>query len=485
MALRPTVKFLDAELLERIVEEALRVLDEIGIAFSNEAAKERLVGYGARPSADGKRLLLPPDLVRKAIAATPSSFAMYDREGEKAMAFEDDRIHFVPGSAACFLLDRDTGEARRARTDDVVRFIRVTQALPAIDGLSTGLVSSDVPEAVSDAYRLYLCLRHGSKPVVTGAFSGPGIRPMLAMLEAVRGGREALEEKPLAWFSCCPTSPLKFSDATSQNVIDCALAGVPIETIAMPLTGFIAPVSLVGALVQHTAESLSGVALAQATREGSPVLYGGSPAAFDVRFETTPMGAVETQMIDCAYAQIGKHLGLPTQAYMALSDAKTLDAQAGFETAMGATLAALGGINSISGPGMIDYENVQSIEKLVLDNEICAMVKRMVRGIEPREDFPSLDRFRELLAEGHCLISDHTMRWLGEEHYYPGPVVERAVRRRWEEEGASSLEERARREVDRILAAEPLPPPAAADALDEVMLAALKEAGADGFPPRS
>lgn len=482
MALRPRVEFLDEDLLTRIVDEAHRVLEEIGIAFSNEDARARLQAYGARPSGDGTRICLPEAMVRRAIAATPSAFTMYDRFGDAAMVFEDDRIHFVPGSAACFLLDSETGEARRARTADLIRFIRVSQALPAIDGLATGLVSSDVPEAVSDAYRLYLCLRHGSKPVVTGAFSAEGIRPMIAMLEAVRGSKAALEAKPLAWFSCCPTSPLKFSDATSQNVIDCALAGIPIETIAMPLTGFIAPVSLVGALIQHTAESLSGLALAQAAREGSPLLYGGSPAAFDVRFETTPMGAVETQMIDCAYAQIGKHLGLPTQAYMALSDAKCLDAQAGFETAMGATLAALGGINSISGPGLIDYENVQSIEKLVLDNEICAMVKRMVRGIEARDDFPSLDRFRDLLSEGHCLISDHTMRWLGEEHYYPGPVVERAVRRRWKEEGASTLEERARREVDRILATEPLPPPENVEALDEVMLRALRDAGMKEFP---
>jgi trimethylamine--corrinoid protein Co-methyltransferase len=164
------------------------------------------------------------------------------------------------------------------------------------------------------------------------------------------------------------------------------------------------------------------------------------------------MGAVETMMVDCAYNEIGKYLGLPTQAYIALSDAKQLDAQAGLESSMGATLAALAGINNVSGPGMLDFESCLSLEKLVLDNEICGMALRMLEGIESREDFPALSRFEELLAEQHLLISKHTRRYLKQEHYFPGAVIDRANRSRWQEEGGLSLRERARREVESLLA---------------------------------
>jgi trimethylamine--corrinoid protein Co-methyltransferase len=163
------------------------------------------------------------------------------------------------------------------------------------------------------------------------------------------------------------------------------------------------------------------------------------------------MGDIGTMMMDCAYNEIGKHLGLPTQAYIALSDAKQLDGQAGMESAMGATLAALAGINSISGPGMLDFESCYSHEKLVLDNEICGMVFRMIAGISPREDFPALPRFEELLREQHLLISDHTRRFLKEEVYFPGRVVDRANRSRWQEEGSPTLRQRAQREVARIV----------------------------------
>ena len=224
----------------------------------------------------------------------------------------------------------------------------------------------------------------------------------------------------------------------------------------MPLSGFMAPVTLVGSLIQHTAETLSGVVISQLSNPGTPVLYGGAPAIFDMRYETTPFGAVETMMTDCAYTEIGKFLGLPTQAYTSMSDAKQLDAQAGLETAMGATLGALAGTNNISGPGILDFINTQSLEKLVVDNEICGMTFRILEGIEPREDFPALPLFQEFLRDKHLIIADHTRRHMKDEIRFPGAVIDRANRARFEDEGGISLRERASGEVERLIAdAEP------------------------------
>ncbi len=158
-------------------------------------------------------------------------------------------------------------------------------------------------------------------------------------------------------------------------------------------------------------------------------------------------------MLDCANAEVGKRLGLPTQGYIALSDAKALDAQAGLETGMGAVLAGLSGINSVSGPGMLDFESCQSLEKLVLDDEICGMVARLRRGIEPRDDFPSRPLFEELLREKHLLIAAHTRKHRKEQIRFTSPVIERAPLGRWREEGETTLGQRASREVERLVAA--------------------------------
>jgi trimethylamine--corrinoid protein Co-methyltransferase len=449
--MRPIFRLLDDSLIERILTEAKEVLWRVGVEVHNASVLSLLADHGAKVERPAQRVFFREELLDRAIASTPKGFKLYDVLGHETHDLSGHRVHFTPGSAAIHVLDGTTGKIRNPSTRDCIEHFKVVSGLPNLHAASTAIVPSDVHEGVSDSYRLYLGLTYCEKPVVTGAFRIESFEVMKDLQLAVRGSAEALREKPLTVFSCCPTSPLKWSDVTSQNLVDCARWGIPTELISMPLSGFMAPVTLVGTLVQHTAETLSGIVIAQLASPGAPVLYGGSPAAFDVRYETTPMGAIETQMVDCAYNEIGKHLGLPTQAYIALSDAKRLDAQAGLETSMGATLAALAGINSVSGPGMLDFESCQSLEKLIVDHEICGLVLRLARGVEPRDDFPAVPLFEELLREKHLLIAKHTRRHLRAEHYVPGPAIDRANLSRWREEGGLSLRDRAAREVRRLL----------------------------------
>lgn len=448
--MRPILKFLDDVLIEQILSEARDLLGKLGVAIQNETAVHLLADHGARVEAD--RVLIPGTLIDQAIGSAPKAFKLHDVLGRETHDFSGNQVYFTPGSSAIHVLDYETGELRNGTTHDYVRFTKLTAGLPYIAAQSTAFIAFDVPESIQDSYRLFLSLLYSEKPVVTGAFTIESFELMKNLQVAVRGSAAELASKPLTIFSVCPTAPLKWSEVTSQNLLDCARHSIPVEYISMPLPGFMGPVTLVGSLIQHTAETLSGLVMSQLAHPGCPVLYGGSPAAFDMRFETTPMGAVETQMLDCAYNEIGKHLGLPTQAYISLSDAKQLDAQAGLESAMGATLAVLSGINSISGPGMLDFESCISPEKLVLDNEIAHMTLRLARGIAPREDFPALPIFEEFLREGHLLIAKQTRRFLKEEHAYPGPVIERANLSRWRAEGSKTLGERAHAEVERIIA---------------------------------
>jgi trimethylamine--corrinoid protein Co-methyltransferase len=451
MAFRPVLRFLSDQLIERITAEARDILCKLGTKVHNRTVLDLLADHGAKVDMDKQHVLYTDDIIDKALKTVPRSFPLYDAAGNQSHDFSGFNVYFTPGSAALHILDSRSGEIRKPDTNDYVRYAKLVSRLDHIASQSTAFIPADVSEKISDSYRLYLSLLYCEKPVVTGTFTIEAFEIMKELQLAVRGSEQALKEKPLTIFSCCPTSPLKWSDVTSQNVIDCGKYGIPVEFISMPLSGFMAPVTLVGTLVAHTAETLSGIVISQISTPGAPILYGGSPAAFDIRYETTPMGAVETQMVDCAYNEIGKYFGFPTQAYISLSDAKRLDAQAGSESAMGATMAALAGINNISGPGMLDFENCQSLEKLVMDNEICGMVLRMTRGIEPREDFPALPHFEELLKEKHLLISKHTRRHLKAEHYFPGQVIDRANLSRWRQEGSLSLMERASREVERHL----------------------------------
>jgi trimethylamine--corrinoid protein Co-methyltransferase len=449
--MRPKIKILSDELIQKIVSEATDILCKLGVEIHNKTVLEMLSDSGCTVDMEKSHAVLTNEIIEKSLKAAPTSFGLYDVAGKQTHDLSGDNVYFTPGSTALHILDSRQKKIRKPVTADYVNFVKVTEQLDNIASTSTALISTDVPEEISDSYRLYLNLLYGSKPVVTGAFTIESFELMKDFQLAVRSSSKTLKEKPLTIFSCCPTSPLKWSEVASQNLLDCTKYFIPVEIVPMPLSGFIAPVTLNGTLIQHTAETLSGIVISQTANPGTPILYGGSPAIFDVRHETAPMGAIETMMIDCANNEIGKYLNLPTQAYISLSDAKELDAQAGLETGIGAVLAATSGINNISGPGMLDFESCLSLEKLVLDNEICGMMHRLIAGIEPKEDFPAIGLFRELLEEKHLLISEHTMRHLRTEHFFPGPVIDRARRSRWEEEGSLTLGQRAHRQVEKLL----------------------------------
>ncbi len=449
--MRPTVRFLTDDLIKQIIDEAVSILCSLGLQIHNKQILSMLADHQAKVDMDSFHVNLTEDIIQKAIKTAPHSFKLYDVMGNQTHDFSDYNVYFTPGSTALNILDYKTGDMRKADTADFIDFSKLISQLEHIASSSTAFITSDVCETISDSYRLFLSLLYCEKPVVTGAFTIESFNVMKDFQLAVRGTEEALKEKPLTIFSCCPTSPLKWCEVTSQNLIDCARYSIPVEFIAMPLSGFMAPITLTGTLIQHTAETLSGVVISQLSNPGTPILYGGSPAVFDHRYETTPMGAVETMMTDCAYNEIGKFLNLPTQAYISMSDSKQLDAQAGLESGMGATLAALAGINSISGPGMVDFESCQSLEKLVLDNEMCGMTFRLIDGITPRDDFPALPIFQELLREKHLLIAEHTTRYRHKEIFFPGPAIDRVNRERWKQQGSMDLNARLHNEVNKLL----------------------------------
>jgi trimethylamine--corrinoid protein Co-methyltransferase len=383
-------------------------------------------------------------------------------------------VHFDPGSCCVQMLDPETLEARQSETRDLVRIVQVTETLPQFAAQSTAVVCNDAivvnndgnnagndnaaPSAIGDLYRLFVVLRHSDKPVVTGSFSAAGLRGMIDLLAADSGSPDRLRQKPRAVFDVCPSPPLNWSEFGSHNLLDLARAGVPAQIVSMPLAGGTAPVTLAGSVTQHAAETLAGITLHQLAGPGSPIVWGGAPAIFDMRTGGAPMGAVETAMLNLACAEVGKHLGLPTHGYLVATDSKFVDAQAGAESARSAMLGALAGINMISGAGMLESLACFSVEKLVIDAESIASAQRLVRGIEVRSaDVRGDDVRGETLAtamfaqtglSGEFLKLKETRALFRQEQYLPSSVIDRSARG---SEPPADVFTRARTRVDELV----------------------------------
>ena len=483
--MRPKVHFLSDEVVHQIIDEAFQLLMDPGIQIHNREGLELLAEAGAQVDFETQVARIPETIARRALETRPSEFYLYNLDGDPAVHYGGDSVQFDPGSAALLLLDSETQKMRQPNTADFVNFVKLVEMLPQLDAQSTAFIPADVAIGIHDLYRLYLALNFMRKPIITGAFEKDTWWYMKDMLVATAGSEAALAAKPIAVFDVCPSPPLLWSDITCQNLIDSARYNIPAELVSMPLTGATAPITLAGAVGQHTAECLSGVTLSQLANPGAPIIWGGSPAAFDMRQGTTPMGAVGTWMIDCAYSQVGKALGMPTHAYLGMSDAKVVDAQCGLESSGGALMAALAGVNMVSGAGMMAFENCQSFEKLVIDAEIIGMAKHIIGGIEVRDDPIGLDLIREMGHNAEYFSHDHTYQWFRKEDYIPSMVIDRREPEDWERSGALTTWDRAKARVSQLL--QTYKPSPIADELRVELRAittrAAKNIGMDELPP--
>jgi len=446
--MRPRFELLDPALIDRVVDEALQLLRRPGIKVEEPEAIALLVANGA--TADGARIAIPEAMVRRSLDTVPHAFSLFDRAGSPAARYGQGVVNFDPGSSGVAVLDPETLDTRQSQAADLARIIRVADALPAYDAVSTSVVAHDVPTEIGDLYRLFLCLLHSGKPVVTGAFTPRGSAVMIDLLAIDAGGRAALAEKPRAVFDVCPSPPLTWSEFACRNVMDLGRAHVPAELISMPLAGVAAPVTLIGSIVQHAAETLAGIVLHQLAEPGAPIVWGGAPTIVDMRSGSTPMGAIETAMIDAGYAAVGKSLGLPTHAYLGATDSKIVDAQAGYESGMTALVGGLAGIDMISGPGMLDFLLAQSAEKLVLDADMIGMVQRLLRGVATPTETLATGFFEAAGPEGRFLELQETRRLFRSEQFLPSKLSDRTSRRAWLDAGGLDAFGRARLRVAEI-----------------------------------
>jgi trimethylamine--corrinoid protein Co-methyltransferase len=450
--MRPSLNILGEDLISRIVDEAKRVLAELGMEIRGPTMRQRLIDAGLPQRNDG-RILFPRDVVEEAIRTAPESFVLFGRHGEPRADIGGDRVHFIPGSSGLKVLDHRTGEARQAVSLDFAEYIRLGDGLANIPYLATAFSTADIEPQVSDAWRLYLCLTNSTKPVVSGAFTEHGVPRMAEMMQLFRDGADDLRARPMSIFTITATGNFRYSEDSCQNLIDCVEAGIPVEIVPVTLMGLIAPVTLIGATVFHTIDVLAGITMAQVIRPGAPVLFGGAPATFHMKVASSPMSAIEALQLDVAYVAVARSLGLPTQSYMALSDTKTLDAQAGAETFGSALLAALAGVNSVSGPGMLDFLLVFSLPKLVFDDAMCGQVLHFVRSVRELDDLPVAGLIDQLMADQHLIMAPHTLTYWPSELHLPAPLIDRDNREAWTRAGAKEIDERATDEVNRRLAA--------------------------------
>jgi trimethylamine--corrinoid protein Co-methyltransferase len=246
-------------------------------------------------------------------------------------------------------------------------------------------------------------------------------------------------------------------------VADLGMPQIPGPAVQPGATG---PVTLAGALAQLVAEGLMALTLIQLRRPGAPCFLGGNLPVFDMRTATMSIGAPEMSLGMAAQAEVAQSFGLPSWGLAGSTDAKTLDAQAGIESAFSILAQGLAGLNLIHDVGYMDMAMVCSVEMLVLGDEVIGMAKRFIRGIEVNAETLAREVVEQVGPGGHFLQEDHTYRHFRQELWRPS-LLARQEYSLGQADGAKEIGQRIREKLEEIDGAHQAPP------LPQNVLAAL------------
>ncbi len=447
----PSLKVLTNQQVEQVHEEVLTILEVNGVAFKDSRALDILENAGCIIDREKKTARMPRALVERAIELAPASFDLYDRNGNFHSKFGDGVSRFNMGSCAPNVLEKDNRTSRSSTLKDFNKIIKIGESLDVIDYVCTSVVIEEAPLILGEQYNYYAEIMNSTKPIIGGAIDADGTPRTVELLKAIRGSEKELKEKPYTIFDICVTSPMSWSEIAIENIIDCAKFGIPIEFISALISGITGPVTIIGSIVQHTVEMLSGIVFAQIISPGMPVVFGGAPCMFNMRTAYAPMSSIESDMITAGYGIMGKYYGIPTHTYAGSSDSKVVDYQAGSESCRTAYTAILSGIDNISGPGSLNCMAEMSPEKLVIDAEMICKLKHFEKGI----NFGLEDLGRGIIGKvgpaGSYMLEKETMTLFKSEHNYDDQLMSYEERSRWNDLAVNDVYEKAINKVDEIV----------------------------------
>lgn len=365
--------------LAQIHGMVLRLMKEVGVRFPNEPALRILKKSGCH--LDGDCVHFPAKIVEDAVSKAPSKFTLYGRNPEQKVEIGGDNVVYLPSYGAPIVEDIKQGR-RDATLEDLIRFIKLnhtSQVLPMIGGPM--VEPNDVPASHRTAERIFATIKYSDKPFMGGVLGKEEARRTIDLAAMVQGTEKALAEYPSFISLLGTTPPLAWDSHTLAAMMEYTSLGIPVLCNTMAIAGMTAPVTLESSLVIHTAEVLSGVTLAQAVREGTPVVFSGSSSCANLRDGLMASGAPELGIFTVAAAQMGRFYNLPVRAGGASTDAKLVDVQAGYESMANLLMSTLGGVNFVLlSAGVLDSYMVSSFEKFIVDEEMISMCQRIRKG---------------------------------------------------------------------------------------------------------
>lgn len=444
---------LSKKIADLVHEKSVEILQEVGFCVPDNNVLARLDSAGFQVDLDSQMVRITPELLDAALKSLPRDVRLYNRDGGVLTQFGVESC-FMGAGTPVNVFDLHTGEHRSATRQDVHNLITIQDALPQVDVVRPTVTATDQGE-FSDLVEIAELIRNTSKPIVHRTLSPERVDAAVEMLFAVSGSEGAFHMQPNFATLYCPISPGYFTPENVQCMLKWAEYGVPITLLSMAMGGASAPVTLLGELIVINTDILAWIVALQILYPGTPLLYGSVSAVLDMKTGLLPLGAPERGMINSGAAIMGHYYGIPSMCGGLSSDAKQLDAQAGFEKVNTAIPLLQQNASIIYGVGATDAGSTISYTQMVFDNEIIAAVRRMWGGISIHDMTEEVELIKSLTPRGNFISAKHT-RHNFRRHWYP-EIISRDTYNTWKEKGESIEQICQRKAIEIVKHHQPVP----------------------------
>jgi len=286
---RPYISILTSEQLELVHQYSIRILKNTGIKTSSSKALEVF-----RKSGDviihNDMVKMSDEIVRWAIGKCPKSIQIYDRTGNakfKLGGADSDQPVFGIGVTNLNYQNPEDDKVIPFSLEHMAIGTRLGNRLDSYQVISTLGVPHDVEQSNADLYGTLEMYANTEKPLIILVSDEMQFQNVVGLLEHLHGN---LNEHPFVIPYFNPVTPLVLNDSTVDKMILSIEKGLPIIYSNYSMYGATSPIAPAGSLALLNAELLAGLVFSQLIKEGTPVILGTLPAAFDMQ----SMGSIYT-----------------------------------------------------------------------------------------------------------------------------------------------------------------------------------------------
>ena len=405
---------LDKTSLDNIHQYSLDLLKNTGIRFPSDKALAVFKKQGVR--VDGSTVHFENKDIQRALQTVPPAFTIEARNSSRNIRIGENNYVMAPGYGPPFIIE-PTGEKRDATRSDVEAFCKLVQTSKYLDFNSSMVVQpKDVPPESAHLDILLATMTLTDKPFMGSSVSETAARDSLRLAEMIWGRLD----RPVMLSLIDSLAPLQYARESVEALMVFSKAGQPAIIHSACTLGLTGPITIAGSLVVSNATTLAGICLAQLINPGTPLVYGLGGSPMDMRTGGYVNASPEDAKHVALAAAMGEYYNMPCRGQGALTESFCLDYQAGMESAIMLTVAALSGIHvGLHSCGTFGSMIAMSYEKFVADEDLCGAVKALMKPLELTEDALARDLIKDMGTSGNYLMQDHTLNRCRTEFFLP------------------------------------------------------------------